>query len=110
MLLKSEKEIKQDIGEKLLTIIPNGMVNMIMRFKPFEFNDGYEVILNFTKSNGELSFFSIKDFFDNENIDNTKNYVANLLLNFRRSTQGTWERCLVWVNKDGECDIDFVYW
>jgi hypothetical protein len=110
MLLKSEKEIKKGIAEKLLTIIPDGMVNMIMRFKPFEFNDGYTVILNYTKPNGEISYYSEDDIFNNENIDNAKNYVVNLLLNFRRSTQGTWERCLVWVNKDGECDIDFVYW
>ncbi|WP_338635027.1 hypothetical protein [Spirobacillus cienkowskii] len=110
MLLKNEKDIAKEIAEKLLTIMTDGMINIFVRFMPYESNYGYSIILNYTKTDGYIAYYNEEDAtLIKSDFREVRTYIGKLLLQFREKTQGKWERCIAWVNKDGDCDIDFLY-
>ncbi|WP_338635029.1 hypothetical protein [Spirobacillus cienkowskii] len=109
MLTKQEKESNAAklASEKMLSIMPEGMMNMILRFKVINPKSECKVVLNYTKPNGSISRFTENDCaLIGDKFYEAENYLGNLLLKLLKDTKGEWETCFIWVNKDGVHDLD----
>jgi hypothetical protein len=111
-MLSEEEEININIekenntaklaAEKMLSIMPEGMINVILRFKVINPKSECKVVLSYTKPNGSISRFTENDCaLMGEKFHEAEKYLGNLLLRLLKETNGEWKTCFIWVNKDG---------
>ncbi|WP_338635043.1 hypothetical protein [Spirobacillus cienkowskii] len=116
-MLSEEEEININIekenntaklaSEKMLSIMPEGMMNMILRFKVNNPKSECKVILSYTKPNGSISRFTENDIIlMGDKFNEAEKYLGNLILKLLKDTKGEWKTCFIWVNKDGVHDLD----
>lgn len=106
--LERVEEIQKMISQKLLTIIPTGMINMTVRFRLDE--DSREKVLSFTDLKGEIRTHTYEEYqLNKQKIREVSNFVDEKLIEIRQITEDTWVSCFFWTNREGKYHLTLDY-